>query len=217
MSSGNWGRAINNAATICVPSEPALSLCHLGIEGWRWNPAHVAILIQHRSAGLRAPSSGGKTRDGSVYEWQHLCLKCTKQTSLSLLFISPLTDSRQLSQLNSPNIGPNWVKRTELVQTFQKIYKFTRIFWCKSALSEKEEEHLIWKTISHKTADVLTKISSKSHLIVIMETGINSIIFPQINLLNGLACGSSKKKKIFVNIVLSDIWLCLKMLMKLKI
>lgn len=150
---------------------------------------------QECRSGLRAPSSGGKTRDGSVYEWQHLCLKCTKQTSLSLLFISPLTDSRQLSQLNSPSIGPNWVKRTELVQTFQKIYKFTRIFWCKSALSEKEEEHLIWKTMSHKTADVLTKISSKSHLIVITETGINSIIFPQINLLNGLACGSSKKKK----------------------
>lgn len=33
MSSGNWGRAINNASAIFVPSEPASSVCHLGIEG----------------------------------------------------------------------------------------------------------------------------------------------------------------------------------------
>lgn len=50
MSSGNWGRTINIAVAICVPPEPATSVCHLGVEGWSWNSVHVVILIQCRSA-----------------------------------------------------------------------------------------------------------------------------------------------------------------------
>lgn len=120
---------------------------------------------QECKSGFRVPLSEGKTRNGSV-----------KDTFV----------------LFSPSISSKLVKRTELVHTFEKIYKFTIVLWF-SAL--KKRKNIWFGTQSCRCA--VEDFFHKSHFIDTMVPGISSIILLQINLLNGLACESFGKKRTF--------------------